>query len=50
MELYKLRNRAADVQQASRSEVGRLMEGHDAVSRRWLDYELHVGKLIDFPS
>lgn len=37
------------MQQASRSEVGQLMEGHDAVNRRWLDYELDVGKLIDFP-
>lgn len=49
VELYKLRNQAADVEQASRSEVGQLMEGHDAVNRRWLDYELDVGKLIDFP-
>ena len=25
------------------------MDGHDAVNGRWLDYELDVGKLIDFP-
>ncbi len=25
------------------------MDSHDAVNRRWLDYELDVGKLIDFP-
>ena len=25
------------------------MAAHDAVNRRWLDYELDVGKLIDFP-
>ncbi|BCW67025.1 hypothetical protein NicSoilB4_17880 [Arthrobacter sp. NicSoilB4] len=25
------------------------MDSHDSVNRRWLDYELDVGKLIDFP-
>ncbi|MHA7221952.1 hypothetical protein ACX80S_06475 [Arthrobacter sp. RHLT1-20] len=49
VELYKLKNRAAEVEQASRSEVQALMSSHDAVNRRWLDYELDVGKLIDFP-
>ena len=50
VELYKLKNAAADVEQVSRSEVQALLEGHDAVNRRWLDYELDVGKLIDFPA
>jgi hypothetical protein len=49
VELYQLRNRAADVEQASQAEVRLLMAGHDSVNRRWLDYELDVGKLIDFP-
>lgn len=49
VELYKLKNRAAEVEQASRSEVQAVMKSHDAVNRRWLDYELDVGKLIDFP-
>lgn len=49
VELYQLRNRAAEVEQASRAQVRQLMESHDAVNRRWLDYELDVGKLIDFP-
>jgi hypothetical protein len=49
VELYQLRNRAADVEQASQAEVRSLIAGHDAVNRRWLDYELDVGKLIDFP-
>lgn len=49
VELYQLRNRAADVEKASQAEVRSLMAGHDAVNRRWLDYELDVGKLIDFP-
>lgn len=49
VELYKLRNQAAKVEQASQAQVRQLMDSHDAVNRRWLDYELDVGKLIDFP-
>ncbi|MET3920717.1 hypothetical protein [Arthrobacter sp. UYEF20] len=49
VELYQLRNRAAEVEQASQAEVEALMAAHDEVNRRWLDYELDVGKLIDFP-
>lgn len=49
VELYQLRSRATEVEQASQAEVRSLMAGHDAVNRRWLDYELDVGKLIDFP-
>ncbi|MFQ4147645.1 hypothetical protein AAGW05_02940 [Arthrobacter sp. LAPM80] len=33
----------------SAADVGRVMAEHDTVNRRWLDYELDVGKLIDFP-
>ncbi|MHA7270686.1 hypothetical protein [Arthrobacter sp. HLT1-20] len=33
----------------SETDVAKLMAEHDAVNRRWLDYELDVGKLIDFP-
>jgi hypothetical protein len=49
VELYKLKNQAVQAEQASRAEVAALMAAHDAVNRRWLDYELDVGKLIDFP-
>ena len=49
VELYQLRNRTAEVERASQSQVRKLMESHDAVNRRWLEYELDVGKLIDFP-
>src|SRR6476620_5556866 len=49
VELYRLRNRQADAETAGRSEMQGLVEDHDAVNRRWLDYELDVGKLIDFP-
>jgi hypothetical protein len=49
MELYKLKNQAVQAEQASQAQVAALMAAHDAVNRRWLDYELDVGKLIDFP-
>ncbi|UKA64686.1 hypothetical protein [Arthrobacter sp. FW306-04-A] len=49
VELYRLQNQAAQAEQASQAEVIRLQEAHDAVNRRWLEYELDVGKLIDFP-
>jgi hypothetical protein len=49
VELYRLRNRVAEAEQASQAEVQSLLAAHDAVNRRWLAYELDVGKLIDFP-
>lgn len=49
VELYKLKNQALEDERASAAEVEALMATHDAVNRRWLDYELDVGKLIDFP-
>ncbi|MFH5877450.1 hypothetical protein [Arthrobacter sp. NA-172] len=49
VEIYRLRNQSAQAEQASQSQVLRLQEAHDAVNRRWLGYELDVGKLIDFP-
>lgn len=49
VELYKLKNQAAQAEQASQSAVLALMTAHDTVNRRWLDYELDVGKLIDYP-
>ncbi|WP_427131902.1 hypothetical protein [Pseudarthrobacter sp. S9] len=49
VELYKLQNQAAESEQASQADVLALMTAHDTVNRRWLDYELDVGKLIDYP-
>lgn len=49
VELYRLKNQQAEVRQSSRDEVQLLLDAHDAVNRRWLAYELDVGKLIDFP-
>jgi hypothetical protein len=49
VELYKLRNQALEAVRASAADVESLMAAHDATNRRWLEYELDVGKLIDFP-
>ncbi|MCU1564545.1 MAG: hypothetical protein QOH19_1157 [Actinomycetota bacterium] len=49
VELYQLRTQAVQAERASQSEVLALMAAHDTVNRRWLDYELDVGKLIDHP-
>lgn len=49
LELYKLKNQAVQAEQASQAQVAALMAAHDAANRRWLDYELDLGKLIDFP-
>jgi len=35
---------------SSASQLERLMQSHDAVSARWLDYELDVAKLIAYPA
>lgn len=41
----------AEADAASRSQrLERLMDTHDEVSRRWLDYELDTAKLIAFPT
>ncbi len=31
------------------ADVAKVMAEHDSVNRRWLDYELDVGKMIDYP-
>ena len=49
LELYKLRNQTLQAEQVAEAEVAMLMATHDAVNKRWLEYELDVGKLIDFP-
>jgi hypothetical protein len=49
VELYKLRNQTHEAERASAAEVESLIAAHDATNKRWLDYELDVGKLIDFP-
>lgn len=49
VELYKLRNQARESERASAADVEALVATHDAINKRWLDYELDVGKLIEFP-
>lgn len=49
VELYKLRNQSLQAEQVAAAEVESLMTAHEAVNTRWLEYELDVGKLIDFP-
>ncbi len=62
MEMYRLRHPEAaglppvqqltlakDPEAFTASDVAKAMAAHDAVNRRWLDFELDVGKLIDFP-
>lgn len=60
VELYKLQHpEAAGLEAPSpaqpgeaaftEADVATVMDAHDAVNRRWLDYELDVRKLIDFP-
>lgn len=40
---------AKDLDEVTPEDVSKAMAAHDAVNRRWLDYELDVAKLIDFP-
>src|SRR5262249_59100206 len=34
---------------AYRREIGRAVDAHNATDKRWLDYEMDVAKLLDFP-
>jgi hypothetical protein len=34
---------------AARREVGKVLQQHDRTDARWLDYEVDVAKLLDFP-
>jgi hypothetical protein len=36
-------------QAAARREVGKVLQQHDRTDARWLDYEMDVAKLLDFP-
>jgi hypothetical protein len=49
VELYKLKHQAVQAEQATAAEVQQLMDTHADINKRWLDYELDVGKLIDYP-
>jgi hypothetical protein len=49
VELYKLKHQAVQAEQATAAEVQQLMDTHADINKRWLEYELDVGKLIDYP-
>lgn len=49
LELYRMKHQAEQAEQVRADEVAQLMAAHDAVNKRWLDYELDVGRLIDYP-
>jgi hypothetical protein len=49
VELYKLKHQAVRAEEATLAEVQLLMASHSDINTRWLDYELNVGKLIDYP-
>ncbi|WP_026553725.1 hypothetical protein [Arthrobacter sp. 35W] len=49
VELYKLQHQSVALEANRTTDVEALVAAHDAVNQRWLDYELDVGKLIDFP-
>lgn len=49
LELYRIKNQTQQVERVRADEVQQLMRLHDGINQRWLDYELDVGKLIDYP-
>lgn len=41
--------RARDNGESSRRELAKLIAAHDRADARWLDYEVDIAKLLDFP-
>jgi hypothetical protein len=41
--------RARGDEAVARREMGRIVAQHDSTNARWLDYEMDVAKLLDFP-
>ncbi len=46
---YGARAAAAEEAATAQAEIDRTLARHDAVTKRWLEYELDVAKLIDYP-
>ncbi|UNX55260.1 hypothetical protein MF406_03005 [Georgenia sp. TF02-10] len=46
---YGARAEEAERARVTRGEIDRTLARHDAVNSRWLDYELDIAKLIDYP-
>lgn len=53
IEMLRLRQGARetvlDSNPSRQSQIDRILAAHDEVNRRWFDYELDAGTLIDFP-
>lgn len=53
IEVLKLKNAgktaALESKRSTESQIDRALAAHDEVNKRWFDYELDLGKLIDFP-
>jgi hypothetical protein len=41
--------RARNNEESYRREVAKLIDAHDSTDARWLDYEVDIAKLLDFP-
>ncbi|MEE6283319.1 hypothetical protein [Georgenia sunbinii] len=46
---YGARTAEAEQVRVTRREIDRTLDRHTAVNQRWLDYELDIAKLIDYP-
>ena len=46
---YGAQAAAAEQQRVTQGEIDRTLARHEAVNRRWLDYELDLAKIIDYP-
>jgi hypothetical protein len=49
IELARAAGSAKMTDAASRRELNKLLEQHDRTNARWLDYEMDIAKLLDFP-
>lgn len=46
---YGAQAATAEQQRVTQAEIDRTLARHEAVNRRWLDYELDIAKIIDYP-
>ncbi|MGV0745250.1 hypothetical protein [Mycolicibacterium sp. XJ870] len=49
IEMARAAGAATSADAAYRRELTKLLEAHDRTSARWLDYEIDIAKLLDFP-
>jgi hypothetical protein len=46
---YEKRRAGTDETGAERREISRALDAHNTTDKRWLDYEIDVARLLDFP-